>query len=37
MIESMADCTAERSEVEAARGETGPGTTHEEVLREFGL
>ena len=27
----------ERSEVEAARGETGPGTTHEEVLREFGL
>ena len=27
----------ERSEVEAARSETGPGTTHEEVLREFGL
>ena len=27
----------ERSEVEAARSETGPGTRHEEVLREFGL
>jgi hypothetical protein len=26
----------ERAEVEAARGETGAGTTHEEVLREFG-
>jgi hypothetical protein len=26
----------ERDEVEAARSETGPGTTHEEVLREFG-
>lgn len=27
----------ERAEVEAARKETGPGTSHEEVLREFGL
>ena len=27
----------ERSKVEAARSETGPGTPHEEVLREFGL
>jgi len=27
----------ERAEVEAARRETGPGTPHEEVLREFGL
>ena len=26
----------ERAEVEAARRETGSGTTHEEVLREFG-
>jgi hypothetical protein len=26
----------ERAEVEAARKETGTGTTHEEVLREFG-
>jgi hypothetical protein len=27
----------ERSAVEAARSEPGPGTPHEEVLREFGL
>jgi len=27
----------ERAEVEAARRETGAGTSHEEVLREFGL
>lgn len=27
----------ERAEVEAARREKGPGTSHEEVLREFGL
>lgn len=27
----------ERAAVEAARRETGPGTPHEEVLREFGL
>jgi hypothetical protein len=27
----------EHSEVEAARRETGPGTAHDEVLREFGL
>jgi hypothetical protein len=27
----------ERAEVEAARSESGPGTPHEEVLREFGL
>ncbi|MGA2154272.1 MAG: hypothetical protein ABSH37_07645 [Bryobacteraceae bacterium] len=27
----------ERAEVEAARRESGPGTPHEEVLREFGL
>ncbi|MGB9455188.1 MAG: hypothetical protein WCB12_04050 [Bryobacteraceae bacterium] len=27
----------ERAEVEAARGESGPGTPYEEVLREFGL
>jgi hypothetical protein len=27
----------ERAAVEAARREAGPGTTHEEVLREFGL
>jgi hypothetical protein len=27
----------ERAAVEAARRETGPGTAHEEVLREFGL
>lgn len=27
----------ERTEVEAARGEPGPGTSHQEVLREFGL
>jgi hypothetical protein len=26
----------ERAEVEAARKETGTGTNHEEVLREFG-
>lgn len=26
----------ERAEVEAARGESGPGTPHEDVLREFG-
>jgi hypothetical protein len=26
----------ERAEVEAARKETGAGTNHEEVLREFG-
>jgi hypothetical protein len=26
----------ERAEVEAARGEKGSGTSHEEVLREFG-
>jgi hypothetical protein len=26
----------ERTEVEAARRETGAGTTHEEILREFG-
>jgi len=26
----------ERAPVEAARRETGPGTAHEEVLREFG-
>jgi hypothetical protein len=28
---------AERVAVESARSETGPGTPHEEVLREFGL
>jgi len=27
----------ERAEVEAARVEQGPGTSHQEVLREFGL
>ena len=27
----------ERAEVDAARRETGRGTPHEEVLREFGL
>jgi len=27
----------ERADVEAARRESGPGTPHEEVLREFGL
>ena len=27
----------ERAAVEAARREPGPGTPHEEVLREFGL
>ena len=27
----------ERAAVEAARREAGPGTAHEEVLREFGL
>lgn len=27
----------ERSDVEAARREGGPGTAHEDVLREFGL
>ena len=27
----------ELAEVNAARRETGPGTPHEEVLREFGL
>lgn len=27
----------ERSAVDAARSEIGPGTAHEEVLREFGL
>ena len=27
----------ERAEVEAARSEPGSGTSHEEVLREFGL
>jgi len=27
----------ELAEVEAARGETSPGTPHENVLREFGL
>jgi hypothetical protein len=27
----------ERAAVEAARSEPGPGTPHEEVLREFGL
>jgi hypothetical protein len=27
----------ERAEVEAARNEKGPGTSHEEVLREFGV
>jgi hypothetical protein len=27
----------ERAEAEAARREVGPGTAHEEVLREFGL
>ena len=27
----------ERSEVELARSETGPGRSHEEVLRGFGL
>jgi hypothetical protein len=27
----------ERAEVEEARRESGPGTPHEEVLREFGL
>ena len=27
----------ERTAVEAARSERGPGTPHEEVLREFGL
>ena len=27
----------ERATVEAARREPGPGTPHEEVLREFGL
>jgi hypothetical protein len=27
----------ERAAVEAARDEPGPGTPHEEVLREFGL
>ncbi len=26
----------ERAEVEAARSETGTGTSHQEVLREFG-
>jgi hypothetical protein len=28
---------AERTAVESARREKGPGTPHEEVLREFGL
>jgi hypothetical protein len=27
----------ERAEVEAARSETGSGTSHDDVLREFGL
>jgi hypothetical protein len=27
----------ERAEVEAARSETGSGTSHEQVLREFGV
>jgi hypothetical protein len=27
----------ERAEVEAARREAGPGTRHEDLLRDFGL
>ena len=36
-IDDEPESEEERAEVEAARRESGPGTPHEEVLREFGL
>ena len=35
--EDEPETDAEREAVESARAETGPGTPHEELLREFGL
>ena len=36
-LDDEPETAAERSEVEVARREAGPGTTHDEVWREFGL
>lgn len=36
-VEDEPESEAERDAVERARREPGPGTPHEEVLREFGL
>ncbi len=36
-LDEESDTDQERAEVEAARAEKGPGKSHEEVLREFGL
>ena len=36
-IDDEPETDEERAEIEAARAEPGPGTPHEEVLREFGL
>ena len=36
-LDSELESEEERAAVEAARSEPGPGTPHEEVLREFGL
>ena len=36
-IDDESETEEERDAVERARREPGPGTSHEEVLREFGL
>ncbi len=36
-LDDEPDTEEERAEADAARGEPGPGTPHEEVLREFGV
>ncbi len=36
-IDDEPETAEERAEVEVARGETGPGTPHAEVRREFGM
>jgi len=36
-LDDESESEEERAEVEEARAEQGPGTPHEEVLREFGL
>ena len=36
-IDDEPETELERAEVDAARGESGSGISHEEVLREFGV
>ena len=36
-VDDEPETEEERADVEAARNEKGPGTLHDEVLREFGM